>query len=213
MQIINVSRYAIVGFGVFMGVLAIILQEIGLSLGWVYLFMVCPPHRTLPVACSCFNFEIPPPRMENPCPSTSHRCPRSGCCHAGYRYRVCSVPHLLLPHMEEDLCVRCNHWCAPRDLWHHLPACCTTECLRSTARCMDLSRATTVSWYRHSTVHFSWSQEFCNRNCSWETSSEKTMTRFRKVPSPVSLMVASGSHQSCCCCVGGASVDEDTAWH
>ena len=46
MQIINVSRYAIVGFGVFMGVLAIILQEIGLSLGWVYLFMVYPssPH-------------------------------------------------------------------------------------------------------------------------------------------------------------------------
>jgi urea-proton symporter len=42
-QIIRVSRYAIVGYGVFMGVLAIILQEIGLSLGWVYLFMVWRP--------------------------------------------------------------------------------------------------------------------------------------------------------------------------
>ena len=42
-QIINVSRYAIIGYGVFMGVLAIILQEIGLNLGWVYLFMVRPP--------------------------------------------------------------------------------------------------------------------------------------------------------------------------
>ena len=35
----NVSRYAIVGYGVFMGVIAIILNEIGLNLGWVYLFM------------------------------------------------------------------------------------------------------------------------------------------------------------------------------
>lgn len=41
MQIIRVSRYAIVAYGIFMGVLAIILQEIGLNLGWVYLFMVC----------------------------------------------------------------------------------------------------------------------------------------------------------------------------
>lgn len=39
MQIIRISRFAIVGFGVFMGVVAIILNEIGLSLGWVYLFM------------------------------------------------------------------------------------------------------------------------------------------------------------------------------
>lgn len=38
-DIIRVSRYVIVGFGVLMGVLAIILFEIGLSLGWVYLFM------------------------------------------------------------------------------------------------------------------------------------------------------------------------------
>ena len=38
-QIKKVSRWGIVGFGLFMGVLAIILFEIGLSLGWVYLFM------------------------------------------------------------------------------------------------------------------------------------------------------------------------------
>jgi hypothetical protein len=39
-EIIKVSRYGIVGFGLFMGVLAILLNVIGLNLGWVYLFMV-----------------------------------------------------------------------------------------------------------------------------------------------------------------------------
>lgn len=38
-QIKKVSRWGIIGFGLFMGVLAIVLFEIGLSLGWVYLFM------------------------------------------------------------------------------------------------------------------------------------------------------------------------------
>eukprot|EP00980_Cylindrotheca_fusiformis_P014906 scaffold4062_cov137-Cylindrotheca_fusiformis.AAC.12 len=38
-QILKVSRYVIVGFGLFMGALSIALKEIGLSLGWVYLFM------------------------------------------------------------------------------------------------------------------------------------------------------------------------------
>ena len=38
-DIIRVSRFVIVGFGLLMGVLAIILFKIGLSLGWVYLFM------------------------------------------------------------------------------------------------------------------------------------------------------------------------------
>lgn len=38
-DIIRVSRYVIVAFGLLMGVLAIILFQIGLSLGWVYLFM------------------------------------------------------------------------------------------------------------------------------------------------------------------------------
>ena len=33
------SRFVIVAFGLLMGVLAIILFKIGLSLGWVYLFM------------------------------------------------------------------------------------------------------------------------------------------------------------------------------
>jgi urea-proton symporter len=38
-QIIKVSRIGIVAFGIFMGIIAIILLEIGLNLGWVYLFM------------------------------------------------------------------------------------------------------------------------------------------------------------------------------
>merc|ERR1711935_847003 len=38
-QILFVSRCVIVGFGLFMGVFAIILQTIGLNLGWVYLFL------------------------------------------------------------------------------------------------------------------------------------------------------------------------------
>jgi Na+/proline symporter len=38
-QILKVSRLVIVLFGLFMGAFAIALQEIGLNLGWVYLFM------------------------------------------------------------------------------------------------------------------------------------------------------------------------------
>jgi uncharacterized membrane protein len=38
-QIINVSRVVIVAYGILMGVFSIVLFEIGLSLGWVYLFM------------------------------------------------------------------------------------------------------------------------------------------------------------------------------
>merc|ERR1711935_64828 len=38
-QILFVSRVVIVGFGLFMGAFAIILQTLGLNLGWVYLFM------------------------------------------------------------------------------------------------------------------------------------------------------------------------------
>ena len=38
-QILKVSRIAILGFGIFMGVLSIILFELGLSLGFVYLMM------------------------------------------------------------------------------------------------------------------------------------------------------------------------------
>lgn len=38
-DIIRVSRYFIVGFGLFMGVFAVVLHQIGLGLGWVYLFM------------------------------------------------------------------------------------------------------------------------------------------------------------------------------
>lgn len=39
LQILQKSRYAIVAYGVLMGVISIILNEIGLDLGWVYLFM------------------------------------------------------------------------------------------------------------------------------------------------------------------------------
>ncbi|KAL3944058.1 MAG: hypothetical protein SGBAC_001886 [Bacillariaceae sp.] len=38
-QILKVSRYVIVAFGLLMGALSLVLFEIGLSLGWVYLFM------------------------------------------------------------------------------------------------------------------------------------------------------------------------------
>ena len=38
-QIIFVSRVSVVVYGLFMGVIAVILFRIGLSLGWVYLFM------------------------------------------------------------------------------------------------------------------------------------------------------------------------------
>jgi Na+/proline symporter len=38
-QILKVSRIVIVLFGVFSGCFAIILQTIGVNLGWVYLFM------------------------------------------------------------------------------------------------------------------------------------------------------------------------------
>ena len=38
-QVIMISRIAIVGFGIFSGVLGIILNKIGISLGWLYLFM------------------------------------------------------------------------------------------------------------------------------------------------------------------------------
>merc|ERR1712003_285660 len=38
-QILEISRLVILGFGIFMGCLAIILDIMGLNLGWVYLFM------------------------------------------------------------------------------------------------------------------------------------------------------------------------------
>mmetsp|Transcript_1476 Transcript_1476/g.3770 ORF Transcript_1476/g.3770 Transcript_1476/m.3770 type:complete len:296 (+) Transcript_1476:2-889(+) len=38
-DIMRVSRYVVVGYGGCMGVLAIVLHQIGLNLGWVYLFM------------------------------------------------------------------------------------------------------------------------------------------------------------------------------
>jgi Na+/proline symporter len=52
LQIILVSRIAVVAYGVFMGVLAIILQEIGLNLGWVYLFMgIVIGSAVFPIYC------------------------------------------------------------------------------------------------------------------------------------------------------------------
>lgn len=38
-DILRVSRYTVFVFGALMGVLSIVLNEIGLNLGWVYLFM------------------------------------------------------------------------------------------------------------------------------------------------------------------------------
>ena len=38
-QILRVSRYVVFIFGALMGLLSIVLNEIGLNLGWVYLFM------------------------------------------------------------------------------------------------------------------------------------------------------------------------------
>ena len=53
MQIIDQSRYAIIAYGILMGVIAIILYEIGLNLGWVYLFMgIIIGSAVFPVYCS-----------------------------------------------------------------------------------------------------------------------------------------------------------------
>lgn len=52
-QIIMVSRIAIVAFGIFSGILGIILNKIGISLGWLYLFMgVLIGSAVFPVAFS-----------------------------------------------------------------------------------------------------------------------------------------------------------------
>jgi len=49
-QILMVSRIVIVGFGLFMGAFSILLNEIGLGLGWVYLFMgVCIGSAVIPL--------------------------------------------------------------------------------------------------------------------------------------------------------------------
>lgn len=51
--IINISRAVIVAFGLLMGVLGIILNKIGISLGWLYLFMgVVIGSAVIPVAYS-----------------------------------------------------------------------------------------------------------------------------------------------------------------
>jgi hypothetical protein len=57
MQIMNVGRFVVIGYGFFMGVLAIVLFEIGLSLGWVYLFMgVVIGSAVFPIyACLTWN--------------------------------------------------------------------------------------------------------------------------------------------------------------
>merc|ERR1712072_1362975 len=49
-QILKVSRFAILGFGIFMGVLSTILFELGLSLGFVYLMMGIFIGSAMPVA-------------------------------------------------------------------------------------------------------------------------------------------------------------------
>jgi Na+/proline symporter len=48
---IFVSRCGVIAYGIMSGVLAILLLKIGLSLGWVYLFMgVCVGSAVMPVA-------------------------------------------------------------------------------------------------------------------------------------------------------------------
>mmetsp|Transcript_24849 Transcript_24849/g.32462 ORF Transcript_24849/g.32462 Transcript_24849/m.32462 type:complete len:315 (+) Transcript_24849:1-945(+) len=52
-QILSISRYVIVGFGIFMGLLAVVLNQIGLGLGYVYLMMgVIIGSAVIPVAYS-----------------------------------------------------------------------------------------------------------------------------------------------------------------
>lgn len=52
-QVIFVSRCCIIGYGILSGVMAIILLKIGISLGWVYLFMgVCVGSAVVPIAFS-----------------------------------------------------------------------------------------------------------------------------------------------------------------
>merc|ERR1712151_966857 len=49
-RILNVSRIVIVVFGLFMGALAVLLDVIGLNLGWVYLFMgICIGSAVAPL--------------------------------------------------------------------------------------------------------------------------------------------------------------------
>ncbi|GBF91893.1 urea active transporter [Raphidocelis subcapitata] len=52
-QMIFVSRCGVIAYGILSGVLAILLLKIGLSLGWVYLFMgVCVGSAVMPIAFS-----------------------------------------------------------------------------------------------------------------------------------------------------------------
>lgn len=52
-QILKVSRIVVLGFGCFMGVLAVILNMAGVSLGWMYLAMgVLIGSAVIPI-CSC----------------------------------------------------------------------------------------------------------------------------------------------------------------
>merc|ERR1719247_2833977 len=49
-DILRVSRYVIVGFGLSMGCLSLLLNAMGLSLGWVYLFMgICIGSAVIPL--------------------------------------------------------------------------------------------------------------------------------------------------------------------
>ena len=60
MQIIVQSRIMICVYGVLMGVIAIILKEIGLDLGWVYLFMgIVIGSGVFPVYCSLVWNKVP----------------------------------------------------------------------------------------------------------------------------------------------------------
>jgi len=58
-DLLKISKYGVVGFGLIMGVLGIILNELGLSLGWVYLGMgVIIGSAVIPVSCVLMSSQV-----------------------------------------------------------------------------------------------------------------------------------------------------------
>lgn len=58
-DLLKISKYGVIGFGLMMGVLGVILNEIGLSLGWVYLGMgVIIGSAVIPVSCVLMSSQV-----------------------------------------------------------------------------------------------------------------------------------------------------------
>lgn len=84
-DLIRMSHYTTLGFGCFMGVLAIVLNEIGISLGYLYLLMgvlLSPAGNDVPFLISAFTI------VASDCLS------------------ILSVPHRLYINVEEADCQR-----------------------------------------------------------------------------------------------------------